>query len=137
MNSKSQNWLAGIILATACISSAQAQDLGSGYASSVGSPFAEHLTHAGSASDAHDLGQNRMRIPLGRFSRVVEHDVRRNQTIIEVANQLGLVLDHSGGLPRFRGLALSPNDNVRFVANGRVSANFDDFRGQLSLFLNF
>ena len=74
---------------------------------------------------------------LRSLGRVVEHYPQQRRSIIGLAGRMGIVVDHSSGLPRFRGLALTSSEAVRFEANGRVSANFDDFRGQISLHLNF
>lgn len=57
--------------------------------------------------------------------------------IFGLGGSLGVVLDTSGDLPRMRGLAFSPTDNMRIEASGIVEENMRSIGGRVSVHFRF
>ena len=133
MRTRSQKWLIGAI-STLLLSFTTASADERFAANQTGFGFS---TTAVSAPGGTLQANHSRRGAFSRIGQIIDPHPAARRAIVGILGPLGLVVDHSSGLPRVRGLSLSPNDALTLEASGSIGNGFDDMRGQLSLHLSF
>ena len=135
MSMRSQKWLLGVassVLLT--VSAAHADQASPVYHLPSGLAAAPIIEQSGTG---YSVTTTPRRHAFSRIGRLLDRHPATRRTIVGVGGAFGVVVDYSRGLPRVRGLALSPNDALTLEASGRIATGFDNVSGQLSLHLSF